>query len=63
MAAREGWNVHLVNAVNAYVGSKLDKEIYIEVPEGVEATKGMVCLILQSLYGLKQSVFLWNRKV
>jgi hypothetical protein len=35
----------------------------MEVSEGVEATKSMVCLILQSLYGLKQSAFLWNRKI
>jgi hypothetical protein len=47
---------HLLDAMNAFVGLKLDKEIYIEVPKGLPKS-------LQPLYGLRQSANLWNNKV
>ena len=54
-----------MDAQNAYLGSDLDKEIYMEVPEGVENMDrgSKVCLLLKSLYGLKQSANLWNKKI
>ena len=52
-----------MDAQNAYLGCKLDKEILIEVSEGVDCPEGHVLLVLQSLYGLKQPVNLWNKRI
>jgi hypothetical protein len=61
-----GLKAHLLDTMNAYVGSKIDKQIFMEIPEGVDPNshdQGDVCEILQSLYGLQQSGYLWNQKV
>jgi hypothetical protein len=59
-------HTHLLDATNAYVGSKIDKQIYMEIPEVVSPNShdlNDVCEILQSLYGLRQSAHLWNEKI
>ena len=55
----------MMDAQNAYLNSDLDKKVYMEVPEGVEnaGESGSVCLLLKSIYGLKQSANLWNKKI
>jgi hypothetical protein len=63
LAAKFGWIIHMMDAQNAYLNSELDKEIYMEVPEGVDHLPGQVCELLKSLYGLKQSANLWNKKI
>src|SRR5438034_2940674 len=65
IAAREKMSIHMMDAQNAYLNSDLDKEVYMEVPEGVENAEGSgsVCLLLKSLYGLKQSANLWNKRI
>jgi hypothetical protein len=66
IAASYGLQAHLLDATNAYVGSKIDKQIYMEIPEGIDPKSHDpkdVCEILQSLYGLRQSAYLWNQKV
>ena len=64
LAAMYGLTAHLLDATNAYVGSQIDKQIFMEIPEGVEPDEpGQVCELLRSLYGLKQSAHLWQQKV
>jgi hypothetical protein len=44
-----GLKAHLLDATNAYVGSKINKQIYMEIPEGVDPNshdQGDVCEIL-----------------
>ena len=50
---------------NAYLYSKIDKEIYIEIPRGYKGNhqKGDVLQLKRALYGLKQSGALWNNLV
>jgi transposase InsO family protein len=66
IAVLYGLKAHLLDATNAYVGSQIDKQIFMEMPQGIDPSThepGDVCEILQSLYGLKQSAYLWNQKV
>ena len=63
IAAIYGYKAHLLDAMNTYVGSQIDKWILMIPPEGVEHLPGQVCKILQSLYSLKQSGRLWNLKI
>ena len=46
------------DAVNAFINSDIDKDIYIQFPEGFGAPRQ--CLkLLQALYGLRQLPLLW----
>ena len=41
---------------NVFTESKLDEELQMKLPQGIERTKGSIALhLLRSLYGLKQS--------
>ncbi len=45
-----------------FLNSKLDKEIYMELPDGFKDSGGdLVCQLLKSLYGLKQSPRNWAK--
>lgn len=48
----------------AFLHGNLDQELYMEQPEGFEVNKekDQVCLLKKSLYGLKQSPRLWNKR-
>ena len=68
IAAIYGLKGHLLDADNAFVGSNLDKEIFMEPPPGLDESEyssndDYVCQLVKSLYGLKQSANLWNKKV
>jgi hypothetical protein len=49
-AALADWDVHLCDVQNAFVNSPLDRELYMESPEGHERP-GMVCKLKKALYG------------
>lgn len=59
LAAMYGWEAHLLDATNAFVGSRLDIPYYVHIPEGLEEFEGrplprqqLVLELKQSLYGL-----------
>lgn len=54
----------------AFLYGKLDEEIFMEVPEGLDngkltesTAKNVVCRLEKSLYGLKQAPRCWNREL
>lgn len=53
-------NIDLVDVKIAFLYDLINQLIYIEISKGTEteATKNMVCKLLNSLYGLKQSLCL-----
>lgn len=70
LAAEYGLTAHLLVATNAFVGSPLDIPNWIEIPEGLEEFESTslprgryVCELKQSLYGLRQAVNLWPKKL
>ena len=52
--------LHQIDVCNAYLNSTLDAEIYMKQTNGFVIDPDKVCLLLKSLYGLKQSAMLWN---
>ena len=63
LAARYGLLAHVLDAVNAFTGSDLDKPNCMEIPEGLQdfdpdanASEGLILELRKSLYGLRQSV-------
>ena len=68
MAVRYGLLAYVLDAVNVFAGSDLDKPNCMEIPEGLqdfdpEARVGMILELRKSLYGLRQSANLWHRKI
>ncbi len=62
VVAHEGWELHQVDVVAAYLQGTLDEEIYMEVPEGVnvKGKEGFVWKLKKAIYGLKQAGRQWK---
>lgn len=63
LAAQFGLAIHQMDVTTAFLNGDLDEEIYMQVPDGVSASPGMVCKLNKSLYGLKQAPLCWNNKI
>lgn len=65
IAAVNSWEIHQMDAVAAFLNSHLSEEIFVKQPEGFvrEGDETKVCLLLRSLYGLKQSPKMWQDDV
>jgi len=61
IAALENWTIQGLDMQNTYLYRKLDKEIYMEQPEGykIPGKEHMVFHLLCALYGLKQAGLAW----
>jgi len=59
-----GWEIHYFDVKTAFLNAKLDKEMYIELPEGVKP-EGLeeMCRLNLALYGAKQARRLWGIKL
>lgn len=57
IATINGWEIHQMDAISAFLNGLLCEDIYVEQPEGFRqpGSKDYVCKLLRSLYGLKQS--------
>jgi hypothetical protein len=53
-----------MNINTNFLNGELDKEIYMERPDGfvVNGQEGKVCKLLKYLYGLKQAPMHWHEK-
>lgn len=65
LSVEEGFHVHQMDVVTAYVQGDLSSEIYMEQPfmYEVSAVESKVCKLLRPLYGLKQSGREWHQKL
>jgi len=58
LAARRNMELRQLDVPQAFTQAPLEEEVHMEMPEGFEQP-GMVCRLLMSLYGLKQSPRNW----
>jgi hypothetical protein len=58
LAASRDLELRQLDVPQAFTQAALDEKVYMEMPEGFEVA-GKVCLLLKSLYGLKQSPRNW----
>ena len=62
VAAIEDLDIDQMDVVTAFLLGALKNKIYMEQSEGFVKVKRLVCLLKQSLYGLKQSAWIWNMR-
>ena len=64
MAAANGLEVRHVDVKTAFLNAKMDKEMYIKLPDCVEdGDQGEMCRLNLALYGTKQAGRLWGMKL
>ena len=59
IAAARDYEIEQLDVVTAFLGGKVEEEIYISLPEGILGGPRLARLI-KALYGLKQSPRCWN---
>lgn len=52
-------NVIQVDALNAFLHAKIDEEVYLSVPQGLDIPPGISLRLRKALYGLRKSPKLW----
>lgn len=65
IAAIQGWDIHQMDAISAFLNGNLKEDLYLEHPEGFEVSgkEGWVCKLKKLIYGLKQSPKIWGDDV
>ena len=59
LATQYNLEIHQLDVKTAFLNGYIDEDIYMSLPEGVIAPSNMVCKLIKSLYGLKQSSRAW----
>src|SRR5216683_8245302 len=54
--------VRQLDVKEAYLNGKLTQPIYMEQPVGFDNRTGLICLLIKSIYSLKQAGQVWNIK-
>ncbi|SGY14895.1 BQ5605_C013g07155 [Microbotryum silenes-dioicae] len=62
LAAANGYHVHQANINKAYLHGKLDKPLYMRVPQGINLP-GKILKLSKSIYGLRQAGTIWNAEI
>jgi Reverse transcriptase (RNA-dependent DNA polymerase) len=64
LAVLEDWEIHQLDVKSAFLNGVLDKEIYMEQPQGFinAGQDNKVCRLKKAIYGLKQASRTWNQQ-
>lgn len=54
--------IHQMDVKTAFLNGSLEEEIYMRIPEGIEAKENHVCKLNKAIYGLKQSARCWFQR-
>jgi len=57
------WEIEQMDVVTAFLNLKVDGDVYMALPQGIEVDKPQVCKLRKSLYGLKQTPCLWYEHI
>ena len=52
--------IHQMDIKGTYLNGKLKEKVYMKPPEGFDNRTGCICLLIKTLYGLKQAGREWN---
>jgi len=62
VAAKRKLYIHQIDIKGAYLNSILKEKVYMKQPEGYDDGTGCICLLIKTLYGLKQAGREWNHE-
>jgi Reverse transcriptase (RNA-dependent DNA polymerase) len=60
MVPSQKFKVQQMDVKGAYLNGTLKERVYMRQPEGHEDNSGRVCMLVKTLYSLKQSGHKWN---
>jgi len=63
LTAVHDWEIEQMDVATAFLNLQVDGDVYMAVPQGIEADKPQVCKLRKSLYGLKQAPRLWYEHI
>ena len=63
LAVKCNLKIHQMDIKSAFLAGDLNEVIYMAQPDGFIVEGGLVCKLIKSLYGLKQSPQQWNNKI
>ena len=56
-------HIHQMDIKGVYLNGKLKEHVYMRQPEGFEDGTGHICLLIKTLYCLKQAGWEWNKEL
>jgi len=62
VAAKHKLYIHQMDIKGAYLNGILKEKVYMKQPEGYGDGTGCICLLIKTLYGLKQAGREWNHE-
>lgn len=63
LAVKNGYKVHQMDAITAFLQGELNEEIFMEQPDCYNDGTEKVCKLNRAIYGLKQAGRQWNLKL
>ncbi|KAG8735095.1 hypothetical protein FRC10_011005 [Ceratobasidium sp. 414] len=63
LAAIQDLDIHQMDVIGAFLNGVLAEEIYMEQPPGFQDSTDRVLRLIKTLYGLKQSARVWNKRL
>jgi hypothetical protein len=63
LAAAGDWEIHQIDVETAFLNATVEEDLYMRVPDGVEAPPGTVCKLRKALYGIKQAPHAWHADI
>jgi len=58
--AAEDYELQHLDVETAFLNAHVLEDLYMQVPDGVDAPAGTVCKLRKALYGIKQAPHVWN---
>jgi len=63
LAVVHDWEFKQMDVVTAFLNPKADGDVYMALPQCIEADKPQVCKLRKSPYGLEQAPRLWYEHI
>ena len=63
IAAANDWEIYQMDVKITYLYGRVDEEIYVEQPTGLDDGSTRVCKLKKAFYGLKQSSRIWYETI
>jgi hypothetical protein len=63
IACEQKWLIHQLDVKRAFLNGRIDKDIYMRMPDGYGPAGGLICKLKRSIYGLRQAPRAWNKRL